>query len=455
MRIALIRPGLGLRDEPRLGSLCCQEPSALAVLAALTPQTFEVVAIDDRFEPVPYDQPWDLVALSVGTFHARRAYEIADRFRAQGIPVVLGGFHITLCPDEAASHADALALGEAEGTWPTILADAEQGALKSRYRCPDAITMAGVIPDRRIFTDKRYAPISVIQYGRGCRFTCEFCSIRAFYRGRCYERPIAEVLTEIQRAGRRRLFFADDNLLSHRTGAKELLRALIPLGVRWSAQLSIDVADDPELLMLMQLSGCQAVVIGFESLSSTTLRAMGKGWAKPEGYAQALARLRAHGIMVYGTFVFGYDDDTPDTVADALAFAMKERLFMANFNHLQPYPGTRLYERLQQEHRLRYERWWLDPRYRFGEAVFEPRGMSAAALADACHKARTAFHSFAHMTARAWERQANSRSLDNVVTFAVANLLSRRDIKRKHALPLGSGKPPLTPSTTTLPDSGP
>jgi len=431
MRVALIRPGLGARDERRGFAFSCQEPAALALVAGLTPPDVELVVIDDRFEAIAFDEPWDLAALSVGTFHAQRAYDIAAQFRARRVPVVMGGFHPTLCPDEVAPHADA------EGTWPAILADARVHRLQPRYVCPPGLPLGGVAPRYDIFAGKGYAPLRVVQFGRGCRFACDFCSVRSFFEGAFRQRPVAEVVRDIEAGGRRRIFFADDNLCANPEALKELLRAIRPLGLKWTSQLSLDFADDDELLRLAAESGCQVVVVGLESLDGANLKLMRKGWSKPEEYTTRLAKLRDHGIMVYGTFVFGYDHDTPEVFARTLDFALEQRFFMANFNHLQPYPGTPLYARLEGEGRLRYARWWLDPRYRFGDACFVPRGMSALELTRGSDWARTSFHSLKQIARRACDRKSNARSLDNLGTFLASNLVSRRDIGRKRGMRLG------------------
>ncbi|MFH1132060.1 MAG: cobalamin-dependent protein, partial [Pseudomonadota bacterium] len=225
MRIALIRPGMGGHYH----SLACLEPQSLAILASLTPLDVEAVAYDDRFEPIPYDEPWDLVALSVGTFQARRAYEIAEKFRRLRVPVVLGGFHPTLCQDEAQQHADAVAVGEAEGLWPTIVKDARNGSLRPIYKHNSPVQLDGFIPNRNTLIKKRYLPLSLIQFGRGCQHNCDFCSVRAFYQGPPHRRPVQDIVVEIQQKGHRWVYFVDDNFLTDRQKAKELLEALIPL----------------------------------------------------------------------------------------------------------------------------------------------------------------------------------------------------------------------------------
>jgi len=435
-RLALIRPGLGSAGGRPYASRACMEPKALALLAGLTPPDVQVRAVDDRFEPIPYDEPWDLVALSVGTYEARRAYEIADRFRARGVPVVLGGFHPSLCPDEAQEHADVVAIGEAEGLWPTVVEDARRGALQPRYRQRRRPCLDGVLPRRDVFRGRRYAPLSVVQYGRGCNHNCEFCSIKAFYGGGLRYRPVEDVLAELAPERRQRIFFADDNIVADPDRAAALFEALIPLGRRWIGQVSLDVVDRPGLLELMARSGCQCVIVGLESLNREALRQMGKGWSRADEHARRLSAIRDHGITVYGTFVFGYDADRPGDFDVALDFAVRQRLLMANFNALQPFPGTRLYERLAREGRLIHERWWLDDDYRFGDPAFHPRGMSAAQLAEGSARARARFHGAKSILWRMLD-SANLRSVSNAVLYLVANLASRHDIERKRGIALG------------------
>jgi radical SAM superfamily enzyme YgiQ (UPF0313 family) len=437
VKIALIRPGLGLLGRRKYRSLACLEPKALALLAGLTPPEHDVVALDDRFEAISYDEPFDLVALSVGTFEASRAYEIADGFRARGKKVVLGGFHPSLCPDEAAQHCHAVAIGEAEAIWPRIVQDAASGALQPRYEQRGSAELAGCRPRLDVLAGKGYLPISVIQYGRGCVHNCEFCSIKAFYGGQVRYRPVADVVAEIKDAGRRWIFFSDDNLVADRARAKELLRAITPLRLHWTSQASLDFVDDPELLDLMVQSGCQCVVIGLETLDQETICQMGKGWSQVVDYERKLAAIRARGIMVYATFVFGYDGDRGLAFDQTYDFVMRNKLLLVNFNHLQPFPGTRLYERLERDGRLRYQRWWLDPGYRFGEVAFNPAGMSAQRLGDEAWRIRAAFHSYPSMLRRLLDRQANLASLPNALTFLATNIASRQEIDRKQGMQLG------------------
>jgi len=414
------------------------QPLSLAILASLTPADVQLELMDERLEPIRCDAPTDLVAMTVETFTARNAYQIAARFRRRGIPVVMGGYHPTLLPEEALQHADAVVVGDAEGIWPEVVEDARAGELRRVYQAAETPSLAGPLPRRDIFRGKRYAPLNLVQFGRGCRFACDFCSIHAFYGTNLRWRPVEEVVAEIKTLGRRHLLFVDDNLLADQGRAEALFRSLIPLRVRWSCQASIDVCREPRLLKLMADSGCQAMVIGFESLDPRNLQQMNKGWAVQDGdYAASLRKIREHGIMVYGTFVFGYDYDTVDAFDACVDFALRSRFFLANFNPLTPTPGTALYRRLAAEGRLLHDRWWLAPEFRYGQALFRPRGMSPEQLAEGCYRARRAFNTFRSIFRRALDWRTNCRSPGRLGAFLLGNFISRREIMRKQGMALG------------------
>lgn len=434
MRITLIRPSLGAGRHAD-----AMEPMCFAILARLTPPQVELALYDDRLEEIPYDEPTDLAALTVETFTARRAYQIAAEYRRRGVPVVMGGYHPTLVPDEVLDHADTVVLGDAEGTWPKLLEDARMGRLARRYREREVPTLDGVVPDRRIFRGKRYAPLTLVQFGRGCRYACDFCSIRAFYGSGVRHRPVAEVVAEVEATEARHVFFVDDNLFTDPCKAKELFQALIPMGIRWSSQVSIDVARDPEVVALMARSGCFLLLIGFESLNAASLGQMRKAWNLRHGdYGSIIARLHGVGIQVYGSFVFGYDGDTPDCFDATLEFALEKRLILANFAPLTPTPGTPLFTRLQGEERLLHDRWWLDPGYRWGQATFTPRGMSADELAAGCWRARTRFYAYRSIARRFLGLRRGLGGPRMAGICLLANLVARREIHAKQGIALGA-----------------
>jgi radical SAM superfamily enzyme YgiQ (UPF0313 family) len=432
VKLTLIRPNLG-----DYRSSDAMPPLAMGILAARA-SGWDVAFYDEKAEALPAgDQP-DLAALSVETFTARRAYAVADAYRARGVPVVMGGYHPTFLPDEALDHADAVVLGDAEGAWERLLQDFQEARLQRRYVGDNRIPLADYRLDRSIYRGKRYAPVELVQYGRGCRFACDFCSIHSFYGTDRRVRPLEGLVSEIETLPKGRLlFFVDDNLFAGREELLALLQALEPLDRRWSCQISIDVARDEALLDRLARAGCAFVLIGFESLNPASLRQMGKRWNKVSGpYKNVVRALHTRGMGVYGTFVFGYDADTADTIARTVDFALESRLEVANFNPLTPTPGSALYDRLLSEGRLLSPKWWLDPAYRYGHAIFEPRGMRADELAEGVFEARARFYSW---------RSIGLRVLDGKVRFspfhmsmtAAANIISRREIYKKQHRHLG------------------
>lgn len=438
MRITFIRPNM---YDAR--SSDAMEPLCFAILKSLTPPDFDVSFFDERLEPVPLDYATDLLALTVETYTARRAYQIADYYRDRGIPVVMGGYHPTFLPDEALQHADAVVRGDAEGIWPQVLDDAANGSLQPLYESPDFVPLVGYMPDRSIFAGKKYAPMGLVQYGRGCKFNCTFCSIRAFYGTSLRQRPVAEVVEDIRRSGRRHIFLIDDNLFVDREKARELFEALIPLRISWSCQVSIDIARDEKLVKLMAHCGCISALIGFESLQPESLREIKKGWnLKWQSYDQAISVFHRAGIMLYGTFVFGCDNDTTDTFNESVAFAIRNRFMLANFNPLTAMPGAPLYERMQQEGRLLYDHWWLDPEFRYGDATFAPMHMTADRLTEECFAARMKFNSVGSIVRRLLDLRTNMRSPYRAGIYLAANLISRREIrcKQKHRLGAATGR---------------
>lgn len=435
MKITLIRPHMtALRAADAL------EPLVFGILARLTPPDVEIKLYDDRIEDVPYDEPTDLVALTVETFTAKRAYQIAAHYRQRGVPVVMGGFHPTLLPDEASRHADAIVTGDAEAVWPQIVADARAGALKPLYHCPPDLAQQGVIPDRRLFRSKPYGVLRIVQFGRGCRFACDFCSIHAFYGRSMPRRPMEDVLAELDELRGKIIFFADDNLFADVNQARALFTALKSSRIHWACQISLNIVQYPQLLDLMEQSGCIGVLIGFETLNEANLLQMKKKWATQQGgYAEAIAQIAARGIMLFGSFVFGYDEDTPDAFDRTIEFAMRSKMALAQFNSLIPIPATPLYERLKQEQRLLYERWWLDDDYRYGETIFIPKRMTPDQLRDGIIRLRHDFNTYPSILQRVLASQNNARSPYHLLAYLATNLVTRKEIRNKQGQPLGDG----------------
>ena len=442
MLITFIKPTLGRRDDgDRFVDEGRMEPLSLGVLAGLTPPGVDCRLVDDRIDVIDYDEPTDLVAINVEAFTARRAYEIAAEYRARRVPVVLGGMHPTLIPDEAAEHADAVCTGDAETVWAQIVTDAHEGRLRPRYHGPPGVPQQGALPRRDLYAGKGYLPVTLLQFGRGCRHHCEFCAVGEYFDHRNYTRPPDEVVAEIQAAGRRDLFFVDDNVAADPEAAKALLRALIPLKVRWVSQCGIDHTRDPELMRLLVESGCMGNVIGFESLNLDNLRQMRKApnMVAFDRYAEAVATLRAHHLQTWAAFALGYDHDTVESILATCEWGIENHFTFAAFNVLMPYPSTPFYERLKAEGRLLYDgRWWLHPDFRFNYAAFRPARMTADELTEAAWACRRRWSCAASIVQRALDPQTHLASLSRFIVYCAYNPLYRREAFKRQAMRLGT-----------------
>ncbi|MDX8412384.1 MAG: radical SAM protein [Mariprofundaceae bacterium] len=432
MKLSLIRPNMG-----NFRSSDAMPPLALGILAARSPG-WDISFFDERIEPIPEQDTPDLVAFSVETFNARRAYALADRYRQRGVTVAMGGYHPTFLPQEALEHADTVLTGDAEGVWEQLLEDFSNGCLKTLYSGNNQQPLSDFRIDRSIFRDKRYVPIELVQYGRGCRFACDFCSIHSFYGGDVRVRPLQCLHDELASlATKKLLFFVDDNLFSSPDQLMALLEMLAPMKLRWACQISIDVARDHALLDRMAEAGCIFVLIGFESLNTANLKQMGKSWNHVAGsYREVVEQMHQRGIGVYGMFVFGYDADTVDSIRRSVDFAIESRLEIANFNPLTPTPGSALYQRLEQEQRLLMPTWWIDKNYHYGDPIFRPLSISPDDLAAECFAARKRFYSWKSIALRMFDNDARWSTFRSSMAGA-ANVISRREIYNKQARLLG------------------
>ncbi|MDA3852068.1 MAG: radical SAM protein [Spirochaetaceae bacterium] len=434
MKVTYIYPHLWAQEK----SSDALQPLAVAALAAHTPAHWEIRFFDERVEPINLWEPTDLVVLTVMTFTAKRAYNISAHYRKRGIPVVMGGFHPTIMTEEVLQHADGVISGDLENIWPQVLRDVEQGELKPLYSSGIVQDPCSIRFDRSIFKDKKYAPMVPVQFSRGCRYACDFCSIHSFYGPRVVSRPMDRVLQEISQIPQKYLIFVDDNLFVNEKTILPFLKELKGLKKKWTCQISIDAAFNDQLLLNMKDAGCSAVLVGFESMDQDNLRDMAKGGnLRHKDYGQAVKRFRAAGLMVCGAFVFGYDHDKEDTLWRTLDFALKEKLALCHFNLLFPYPQTKVYERLKEQGRLFYDKWWLHEDYRYGDPLFDPAGIQGQKLSELCFQARKEFNRHRHIFSRGLDFKANARSPQQYFSFLLSNWITRREIHRKQGRPLG------------------
>ena len=442
MKITLIKPNIGRREHSLYVDNASMEPLQLGILAALTPSDIEVVMYDDRLEAIPYDEPTDLVAITVETFTARRSYEISEEFRNRGVKVIMGGMHVTLIPDEVKEHCDSIMIGDAEDKWGEMIADLRNGSLKAEYRCePVPIPQKGVITRRDIFDGKKYMPITLMQFSRGCRYNCKYCASSVYFKQHHFCRDIDEVIEEIRGQKRKLIFFVDDNIVGDKEKAKELFRRLIPLKIKWVSQGSIDMLEDNELMTLMVKSGCLGHVIGFESIKPDSIHTMGKWVNKKfvqDQYRDAIKKLRKYGLQTWAAFTVGHDTDTIESIQATYRFALKNKFCFAAYNILMPYPGTALYDQLQSEGRLLYDgKWWLHPEYKFNYAAFSPTNMTALELTEAAYYCRKNFNSIQSVIYRLFEPRTNLRNPIRFFTYILYNPVFRREVFEKQGMTFG------------------
>ncbi len=355
-----------------------EAPLTLTMLAALVPPELEarIRLVDGSVEPIPWNAKADLVGISCLTGTAPRAYRMAARFRARGVPVVLGGVHVTLRPEEAARHADAIVTGFAERAWPALLRDFAAGRMRPVYEGgqPD---LAGLPRPRRDLQRRfAYAAPRTVFATRGCTNACDFCAVPAAAQV-WRTRPVGEVIDEIRALPGRRFVFNDVSLAEDRDYAIELLTALVPLRRAWGGLITARSAADEPLLDLMARSGCQYLLLGFESADGDTLRGIRKGFNDAVPYRRLMAAMHARGISVQGCFIFGLDGDTPEVFDRTTALVQDLRIDIPRYAIYTPYPGTEAFERLEREGRLLHRDW---SRYDTRHAVFQPSGMSPADL---------------------------------------------------------------------------
>jgi len=376
----------------------------LPYLAAVTPPDAEVKIVDEALEKVNFEEKADLVGLTAQTPVAPRAYEIAKEFRKKGIPVVIGGVHASMLPEEALQHVDAVVIGEAEEVWPDLIDDLRKGKMKRIYQGDGFVNPSNLpLPRRELLNEKSYLPLKLLETTRGCPHRCDFCGVSKFFGFRYRNRPISEIDRELKTLfqkgpvmnpplknalslfskdlpyflKRRLLYIIDSNVAGDRRFCLDLISLLKEFDLLWYGHAPVSVAIDQKLLKGFSQSGCIALNIGFESFSIKNLQTMGKGFNQPSRYAEAVKRIHDQGIGIMGTFIVGLDDDDSGVFQRIIDFCIENKMDWALTFIMAPYPGTDSYLRLEKEGRIFCRDW---EKYDSLNAVYQPLLMSVEEL---------------------------------------------------------------------------
>jgi radical SAM superfamily enzyme YgiQ (UPF0313 family) len=376
-----------------------QIPSlSLQHVAALCPPNWQVTMVDESQDPIPSGRQFDLVGITAMTHQATRAYEIADTFRSEGVPVIMGGTHPTVMPEEALVHADAVVIGEAEQVMAGLLDDFLEGRLAKTYSAPIPQDDRLVVPwaRRDILAGKRYLTTQTLQASRGCPYDCAFCTVTQYFGNRFRYRDADDILAEIRSYPRKLVIFLDDNLLGDPAKARPILEGMTELGIRWGSQTSLRFAEDPELLKLVARSGCIGLFVGIESVTGAYSQLAKTGQSSQ---AVLMKRVRDAGIILETSLIFGFDDHDQSIFEKTLRFVEECTPSVPTFNLLTPYPGTKLYQQYEHEGRILHRDW---SRYNHSEVVFRPKLMSPEQLYRGWVEARKAAYTWPAIFSRVW-----------------------------------------------------
>ena len=395
MKIVFISPAVNPKKRTPRGLMMPQ--LGLYILEGLTPPEHTVRIIEEEVEKINLDEECDLVGISCMTANSPRAYELAYEFRKRGKTVIMGGVHPTILPEEAAQHADAVVIGEAEGVWEEVLRDFSSGTLKPKYHNPSPDLDQYIPKDFSKILKNRLFNLIPIMSTRGCPYQCDFCCVTDLFGKTIRHIPVKNIVKDIETSGGRNFMFLDDNIIGHPKYAKELFRALIPLKIKWVGQASISFLKETELLELAAKSGCKALFIGLESVNELNQKTMKKSMKDNKELLTMIKKIKKMGILIHASMIFGFDSDTRNVFRETVKFLIKAKISTVSFNILTPYPGTKTYEEFKSSGRLLTDDWRY---YDHNTVVFQPKNMTPLELQTGKTIARKRFYRISSLLRR-------------------------------------------------------
>ena len=377
MNIKIISPGSVMyrKEGGIFPRLLRYAPLTLSTLASLVPDELKAsIELNDEIaKKINYNDRPDIVAISAITGTVNRAYAIADHYRKKGVCVVIGGVHASLMPDEALNHADAIVTGMAFETWPQLLLDFKNGALKRYYDQSPQMNFSNLPSPRKDLLPKfSYISKNTIQATFGCPYKCDFCAVISTQK-KYLRRPVEDVIKEISEMNGNFVTFIDPSPMEDKKYIKRLLREMIPLKKMWGGLATVKIGDDEELMDLCAESGCKGLLIGFESVEQDALVEINKGFNVVEKYRNLCTRLHERGIAINGTFIFGMDSDTKDTFRRTVDFVQENAIELPRYAIYTPFPGTGAFRKLESQNRILTRNWSL---YDVQHVVYQPKNLT-------------------------------------------------------------------------------